>query len=712
MQARISTCYALGLLSILPACGGGAKKPGPAWVELARGFEPRPLLDTVRGWEDPRPAATGLPTVRVRPDEADEGVWVEQVLEPAAWTADELPGLWWIPLPRQGPFRFAQGPLRLRAGERVFTRALETDDPSPNSFVVSDERVLLFLGEGVAPPAETLFGIQVRDGLAVDGKWRVRIGDHVGAGIPVWVGQEEELTLDLFADAQLHFMTYYSPTLAQLAAEEPRAAFEIQLDDVTIWADEHGPGLASHTIPLPAAGRENARLTLRVAGAPGLGVFYDPVKGPAEHGTYGARPWGKGRPNIVLFLADTFRADNLFFHGGRPELAPNLNRFAERSLRFARARSTAAWTLPALGTLFTGALPGRHGATDIGTALPRDLDTITELLERRGYRTAAITDSGFFTIAFGMDQGFSWFEENQNVDWDLEHTIDEAVRFLEQDDGRPVFLVVHSYRTHAPYRQGPEADATAWDQLMEEAFRMLDERRAAGARGDVKREVLLTFKDRLEALYRAGVVDLDRGFGRFVEELEARHVLDDGFLIFTSDHGEALGENGDIMHGGRLWDVKLHIPLLIYGPRLAPQDVEWAATLADLPATFAWMAGVPAPTESTGASLVTLSSERPQLAFRLEENNRELAVYDREKKLMTLPDVERLRQGDVDAAYDLAVDPRESTNLCQESWASELAQRMAASVAESLVPITEPAAVHAAPEALRDLQKIGYNGNE
>jgi len=124
------------------------------------------------------------------------------------------------------------------------------------------------------------------------------------------------------------------------------------------------------------------------------------------------------------------------------------------------------------------------------------------------------------------------------------------------------------------------------------------------------------------------------------------------------------------------------------------------------------MAGVPAPSESIGTSLLTLSSERPQLAFRLEENHRELAVHDREKKLLTQPDVERLLRGDVDAAYDLTVDPRESTNLCAEAWASELARRTAASVADALIPVTEPAAVHAAPEALRDLQKIGYDGNE
>jgi len=430
--------------------------------------------------------------------------------------------------------------------------------------------------------------------------------------------------------------------------------------------------------------------------------------GPLERGTYASRPWGRGRPDIVLFVADTFRADNLEAHGGAPELAPHLNELAAGSRRFLNARSPAAWTLPALGTLFTGIAPGRHGATDIGLALPRDLDTVTELLARRGYRTGAVTDSGFFTIAFGMDQGFDWFEENQNTSWDLDHTLAEAVRFLERDDGRPIFLVVHTYRTHAPFRRGPEEDPSEWEQLTEEAFAMLAERRNQNGGGDLKREVLLAFPDRMRELYRAGVRDLDEGVGFLLEELRRRDVLTDGYFVFTSDHGEALGENDDVLHGGRLWEVKLRVPLLLHGGGLEAGDVHWSASLADLAPTLLDLAGLDPPAAWSGASLLTLNEARTHFAYRLEERNRELAVIDADKKLLTAPDVERLRDGSVDHAFDLALDPGEERNVAGEEWAAELARRVWGKVADALKPATDATRVHATPEAMKGLGDIGY----
>ncbi len=69
-------------------------------------------------------------------------------------------------------------------------------------------------------------------------------------------------------------------------------------------------------------------------------AFLEPAIGPAEVGTYDGRPWGKNRPNVVLFLADTFRADNMAVYGGSPGLTPNLDRLVERSLTFRPRRCT------------------------------------------------------------------------------------------------------------------------------------------------------------------------------------------------------------------------------------------------------------------------------------------------------------------------------------------------------------------------------------
>src|SRR6185503_19320650 len=113
-------------------------------------------------------------------------------------------------------------------------------------------------------------------------------------------------------------------------------------------------------------------------------------------GKPGARPWSEPRPDLVLVLCDTFRADNLAEYGGDPELAPNLNRFTARALRFLDARSTAAWTLPSIGSILSGVFPGQHGGTDLDRGVVNEVETLAEVLSASGYRTAAITDSGLF----------------------------------------------------------------------------------------------------------------------------------------------------------------------------------------------------------------------------------------------------------------------------------------------------------------------------
>src|SRR6185503_4376191 len=77
------------------------------------------------------------------------------------------------------------------------------------------------------------------------------------------------------------------------------------------------------------------------------------------------------RPDVVLFLADTLRADVLAPYGGAPELAPNLNALAARSLRF-ECRSSATWTLPSISSLLSGHAPPQHGAVAPDLALGAD----------------------------------------------------------------------------------------------------------------------------------------------------------------------------------------------------------------------------------------------------------------------------------------------------------------------------------------------------
>ena len=106
---------------------------------------------------------------------------------------------------------------------------------------------------------------------------------------------------------------------------------------------------AHRVVTLPPESRTGARLRFEASGPAAVGAILDPVLGPAEIGSPSARPWdvpggvSKPRPNVVLFLADTFRADNMRDYGSEyePSLTPNLDRFAEASVVFTRTWSPA-----------------------------------------------------------------------------------------------------------------------------------------------------------------------------------------------------------------------------------------------------------------------------------------------------------------------------------------------------------------------------------
>jgi arylsulfatase A-like enzyme len=143
----------------------------------------------------------------------------------------------------------------------------------------------------------------------------------------------------------------------------------------------------------------------------------------------------------VLFVADTFRADNLACYGGLEGLTPELDRLASESLTFLQARSTSTYTLPAHAALFSSLYPHQTSADGLAHALPDAIDTIAERLRRSGYRTGAVTDAAVVSRAFGMQQGFESWDERRS---DLDSTLERVRAFLGSADGRPTFLFVHT----------------------------------------------------------------------------------------------------------------------------------------------------------------------------------------------------------------------------------------------------------------------------
>ncbi len=681
------------LACLLATCGGER----PRWIELARGFEPQPIEELVLRWE----AADGATGNTTRAVEA--GVGIEHELVRSDWTREEGTDDWLTALPR-GAFRHGSERFTRLTAEGLELERFEGGRLDPGEYAFEGEEIRLRLESGAEPPPSAKLHQRLENGLALDGRWHVRAAGMSGDGIPVYSGEREELVCDIPPGSCLSFLAMH--------ASRPPVHYRVRLDgEIFFEKEETNAGFLRsgkrYSRALPPEGQKRARLTFEIDSPTGFGVFFQPIIGPAEVGSYGFRPWPDARPDMVLFLADTFRADNLACYGGDPGLTPNLNALAERSLRFQHARSTAAWTLPSISSLLSGLYPGQHGATEKGDSLPYGIETLPELLRRAGYRTGAVTDASFFSSVFQMNQGFEWFQEHVAPEWNLEHTIDEALEFLDQDDGRPTFLLVHTYRTHQPYRAGTDEDASAYQAIQDEgvqAFEQGDSLTAAAGR-----ELQLAKKDEYRRLYRAGVRGLDRSLGRFFASLKDLGFPARGYLLFTSDHGEALGENQDMFHGGHLWEIKLRVPLLMSGPDLVPGDIPWTTTNVDLAPTLAALARIPSDSTWPGTSLLSLASERPVYAFQLEKRRRQISILDGQRKIITLRPPETLHAGECDEAYELASDPGEEQNRAGDAeWPAELVRKRAGATLELLEARATKVQASMDPEIARQLRGLGY----
>jgi arylsulfatase len=654
-----------------------------------------------------------------------DDAWLETTLLRADW--EFQPGVMsgsWV---TSTPIRQLGRPRDDSPAQRLSTEGLRFVHSSPDevrrkwelppgSFAAERGRVFLKLDPGQEPPDRATLAVYAgRRGRAGE-RQRIAGGRFSGDGFSIWSGEGVELTVDLPPASSLRFATALEPALSKQGHRRQPVLFRVTLDGEPVFEhEETDPAvtrLAWHEIALPAEGRSGSRIRFEIGGALAYSSFLAPVIGPAEVDRR-EEPAAGRRRNIVLFLADTFRADNMRAYGGELDLTPYLDRIAEQGLLFRRSWSVGTRTLPAHASMFSGLYPLQVGVVTESRALPGGVVTIAELLSRNGYRTGAITGSVVVSRRFALDRGFEWFDERQGG---LESTLARVRTFLDADDGRPIFLFVQTYRTHTPYhvsettrRERGEAlgiEGEFWE--VEREWSQLQKMKQPGPRDLARRG---RAADRLRGLYRGAVVDLDRGFRTFHRELLTRGLLEDGYLLFTSDHGEAFLEHGVLYHTGKVWEEQSRIPLIITGPGLPVGAVEHAASLVDLPPTLAEMAGI-APDEAwLGRSLISLDGDRPVYVFESRKKARStLALIEGEHKVIGFESPAALRSGRLFGAFDLTSDPQERANLATSpaDWPRKLIRRLGPTAAELLDPVVVPEAAELDPAKLEQLRALGY----
>jgi choline-sulfatase len=349
--------------------------------------------------------------------------------------------------------------------------------------------------------------------------------------------------------------------------------------------------------------------------------------------------------NLLLVTIDTLRADALSSYGGQAR-TPNLDGLAARGTRYDFAHAHAVLTRPSHASILTGTYPYEHGVRDhSGYRLKEGTLTIASMLKEKGFATGAFVGGVPLERRFGLDGGFDVYDdrfgrEGNNSDFTLAErpageVVDAALKWIAGRQGR-WFAWVHVFDPHAPYAPPPPFDT-------EYAGRP----------------------------YYGEVAYVDKALGPLFEA--AGHSARPTMVVITSDHGEGLGEHGELTHGLLAYETTLRVPLIVSqvgktedGQRQTANGnvSHQPARHVDLLPTLLDAVGLTAPSTLPGHSLLPGAPQTPDedvssyfeaMSAMLNRGWAPLqGVVAGREKYVDLPKPE---------LYDLESDPKEESNL-------------------------------------------------
>jgi arylsulfatase A-like enzyme len=250
---------------------------------------------------------------------------------------------------------------------------------------------------------------------------------------------------------------------------------------------------------------------------------------------------------------------------------------------------------------------------------------------------------------------------------------DHVIRTLErQDRDRPFFLWSHFFDTHVPYCPGSGA---AWYRQADNYLAKLGYPRGLDVTvGLKKRPATEDEWSTWAALYDGAVRYVDDQIGRIVDALDRLGLRDNTLIVVCGDHGEELGEHGDMSHHFRLYEHNVRVPMLFSMPGIEARRVRGFSTLLDLAPTTAALCGVAPDKAWAGRSLVDGDGTGPSVVV-METFHGSPCLYDK-RPLYFAVRSDRYKylwreyrdrtdrfSPDGPELFDLSADPFERTNI-------------------------------------------------
>lgn len=369
------------------------------------------------------------------------------------------------------------------------------------------------------------------------------------------------------------------------------------------------------------------------------------------------------RPNILWYCTDQQRFDTIAALGNRYVHTPTVDQLVHDGVAFTTAYCQSPICTPSRSSFMTGLYPSRvHNTRNGNDTFPDHPPLISKLIADSGYDCGMIgkfhlTSSGYRTEP-RLDDGYSFwkFSHAPRDDWDTGHdyaewvrarggdlnamresdervspefhqttwATDMAIEFLGQDRSGPWLLNINIYDPHPPFippkvyadRFNPDDMPGPWfedsDLAQQAIFKDID----------FQDEVLTPEQHHAkeaQAKYYAMIAQIDDQFARLLQAIDDAGLTDNTVVIYTSDHGEALGDHGLMYKGCRFYEGLVRVPLIFRWPGKFQPGLRSDALveLLDLTATVVELAGLDQPDYMQGRSLLPiLTGEADPSHFR------------------------------------------------------------------------------------------------
>jgi arylsulfatase A-like enzyme len=396
------------------------------------------------------------------------------------------------------------------------------------------------------------------------------------------------------------------------------------------------------------------------------------------------------KKNVILVTIDCLRADHVGFMGYSHDTTPFLDSLAQEGLHCSAAFAVGPVTPVSFLSLMTSTYPLKYRGY---TSISNQRKPLAEVLSEQGFDTAAFHSNPYLSRFYGYERGFHTFYDSIdftskrptkminflkkcNVLFNIAKKTRRKFRGIKQRHvtaeelnkkviewmktcSPPFFLWIHYMDVHAPYFPPSQYLTTPLSSSeQQELFEKMAYHPHTISKSDLEKII---------DLYDAEIRYVDDALRFLITTI--KNMFPNTAVIITSDHGDEFGEHGGFLHGPKLYDELLHVPLLLWASDMNHSINAEPVSLMDVAPTILDMLNIPAPSDFQGSSLLSMDKKRTDERGIFSE-----VSHKKEGKVTFHPEEKQIcyrtaewkyiyKEKGEDELYNLKDDPHEQHNV-------------------------------------------------